>query len=394
MKSHAIELQKQYDQLAEAAKTQINEIMGSLSEGGIPDQASLDNLEASFSAMRKKEGEFGVLAEVDPDLPEKRRQVAKILLKRFARIKSPVRGYKKALAPYQRQALELLPSVDNCTEILDIERLTTGPRLFFRALETIEKYPNFGYSLQKALEGFYPERVLLGIIGRKYFLAAEDTENARGDAIEDAIEQENRELEELGYDPAFVIQDDVLMEYTDKESEGVILIPPWVRRIKGLAFNGCREVRRIMIPDSVQEIGYCAFHNAGIVSIVIPDSVTELGSEAFSYCSRLKSAVIGKGIKEVERRTFEYCQELDHLELPATLKDVDTYAFEKCYSLKSAWVDGKEYRLRDPDAPKPVKLVYESLERIRDRIQSDYDNGLMDEFEYIDYNIAGDGYSY
>ena len=107
-----------------------------------------------------------------------------------------------------------------------------------------------------------------------------------------------------------------------------------------------------------------------------------------------KSVVIGKGITELQSRTFESCQQLDHLELPATLKRVGSYAFERCYSLKKVWVDGLEYSLRDSEAPGPVKMVYDCLEEIRDRIQSDYDNGLMDEFEYVDYNIAGDGYSY
>ena len=42
----------------------------------------------------------------------------------------------------------------------------------------------------------------------------------------------------------------------------------------------------------------------------------------------------------------------------------------------------------------PVQLVYDCLEEIRAKIRRDYENGLMDEFEYIDYYIAGDGYSY
>ena len=85
---------------------------------------------------------------------------------------------------------------------------------------------------------------------------------------------------------------------------------------------------------------------------------------------------------------------MDHLELPPGLQGVGSDAFEKCYSLKRVWVNGIEYHLRDSSAPRPVKLVFDNLEFIRDRIRSDYEDGLMDEFEYTDYNIAGDGYSY
>ena len=384
MKSHEKELQEKYSQLTDIAGSRIGEVMGALSEGRIPDRASLDSLEEVLSELKNKDNEFRTLADEDPDLPKRRRQIAKILLKRFARIKSPVKGYAKALGPYQRQALDLLSSVDNCTEILDIERLTTGPRLFFRALEIIYENPYLHYDLEEALKGFYSERVLLGIIGRKYYFSAEDA---------DAAQEEDRELEELGYDPSFVIKEDVLMEYANEDPGEIIVIPPWIREIDGLAFRKCKA-KRILIPDSVRKIGYSAFHNASIVSIVIPDSVTELRSEAFADCSNLKSAVIGKGITELQSRTFESCQLMDHLELPATLKRVGSYAFERCYSLKKVWVDGREYSLRDSDAPGPVKMVYDCLEEIRDRIQSDYDNGLMDEFEYVDYNIAGDGYSY
>ena len=390
MRTHAQELQKEYSRLTDIAKARIREVMGPLSEGKLPAPASVDSLEAAVSALRNKENEINALVLEDPvfedpDLPLKRRRIARILLQRFARIQSPMKGYAKALGPYQRQALELLPTVDNYTELQDIERLTTGPRLFFRALEIINEHPYLPYDLEEALKGFYSERVLLGLLGRKYSLSTEDT---------DADREENRALEKLGYDPSFVIIEDVLMEYVKESPDEIIVIPPWVREIDGLAFRDCRNAKRILIPDSVQKIGFSAFHNAGFVSIVIPDSVTELRSEAFSDCSNLRSVVIGKGITELEYRTFESCQRLDHLELPATLKRVGSYAFERCYPLKTVWVDGREYSLRDPEAPKPVKLVLDCLEEITDRIKSDYENGLMDEFEYVDYNIAGDGYSY
>lgn len=104
--------------------------------------------------------------------------------------------------------------------------------------------------------------------------------------------------------------------------------------------------------------------------------------------------VIGKGITQISDYTFRYCQSLEHLELPPGLERVGYYAFEECYSLRRVWVEGIEYRIRDSKAPKPVRLVFDSLEVIRNKILSDYKNGRMDEFEYIDYQIAGDGYHY
>ena len=179
MRTHAQELQKEYSQLTDIAKARIREVMGTLSEGKLPAMASVDSLEAAVSALRNKENEINALVPEDPDLPLKRRRIARILLKRFLRIQSPVKGYAKALAPYQRQASDLLPSVDSYTALPDIERLTTGPRLFFRALEIIYAHPYLPYDLEEALKGLYSERVLLGLLGRKYYLSTEDSDADR-----------------------------------------------------------------------------------------------------------------------------------------------------------------------------------------------------------------------
>jgi hypothetical protein len=187
----------------------------------------------------------------------------------------------------------------------------------------------------------------------------------------------------------FVLEKDNFHDQTE-----TVVVPEGVLKINRNAFSYCEHVKQVIIPDTVREIGNGAFHDSGITSIVIPDSVTELGSNAFADCRQLERVVIGKGITQISDYTFRYCQSLEHLELPPGLERVGYYAFEECYSLRRVWVEGIEYRIRDSKAPKPVRLVFDSLEVIRNKILSDYKNGRMDEFEYIDYQIAGDGYHY
>lgn len=398
-------LLREFNRQTEAPQTHTQKMMASLSEGKVPDQDTSDNLDKAMTALQDQYNKIYAAAKENlsaTEMPrtgspaedyiiatcnsksvliENRRKIAKILLKRFIRTISLYDVYVKALAPCKKKASKALASVDSLTELLDIEKLTTGPRFFFEALRR-DDIDSYDYSkLLDILGEYYPERVLLGITGKKYLDPAED------------IEEEEKELEELGYDPSLKIKDDILMKYDAADQRELLVIPPWIRVIGSNSFSRCK-FSRIFIPNSVQEIQYNAFHDSGINSIVIPDSVTELGEYAFADCDYLKSAVIGNGVTHIGQHTFLYCQELEHLELPSGLKSVGYNAFEKCYSLTSAWVDGREYRLRDPEAPLPVKLVYDNLEYIRDRIRSDYENGLMDEFEYIDYNIGGDGYSY
>lgn len=192
----------------------------------------------------------------------------------------------------------------------------------------------------------------------------------------------------------FKIEGTTLLAYDEDHQEPKVVIPDGVTVIAHSVFAGCNEVKEIIIPDSVQKIEFSAFRNSGLTSIVIPDSVTELGSGAFSECWRLTHAVIGRGITRLKDCTFETCQYLEHLELPEGLEHIDYHALVECYSLKTIWVNGREYRIRDPEAPKPVRLVFEHLEEIRDDIRAYYESGAMDEFEYIDYQIAGDGYDY
>ena len=192
-----------------------------------------------------------------------------------------------------------------------------------------------------------------------------------------------------------IIENDVLKEC--ESTDEIIVIPDGIRKIANIAFHtynwDCRDVKQIIIPDSVEEIGWGAFSGLHLKSMVIPDSVKILGEEAFKDCARLESVVIGKGITELQSELFKSCYKLEHLEIPEGLEYVYTSAFEECYALRYAWLNGVKYHLRDKEAPKPVRLVGEALLSCKQRVIDYYESGAMDEFEYIDYQIAGDGYS-
>ena len=315
-----------------------------------------------------------------PVVMERCRSIVRAVLTKFMAIQSPEEGYAKGLAPYQEQAAEWIKTVDEIPEIVDMARLLDGPKLFFKALECDETHPlyerRFNYILER-MGKYYSKKVVSGVAEKKYSVLAE------------FVEPEDAE-----YEIPYEIKGDVFLKCNEEAQKETVVVPSWIRVIDRFAFSSCKDVKHVILPDTVQEIGYGAFHYSGIKDIVIPDSVTKMEHEVFEECWSLTSAVIGKGITELGERTFRICQYLEHLELPEGLEKVGVRAFEECYSLKTVWVGGKEYRISDPDAPVPVRLVYDCLEEIRDKIRRDYENGVMDEFEYVDYNIAGDGYSY
>jgi len=80
--------------------------------------------------------------------------------------------------------------------------------------------------------------------------------------------------------------------------------------IDGVLFNKdktklilCPEGKKgdYVIPDSVFEIGSCAFSNCdGLLSIIISNSVSKIGGSAFSWCNGLTSITIPKSVVEIE----------------------------------------------------------------------------------------------
>lgn len=154
------------------------------------------------------------------------------------------------------------------------------------------------------------------------------------------------------------------------------------------------EDETVIIPGGVNTIDVRAFYgNRHVKKVVIPDSVTEIKPEAFNNCSNLETVVFSKNLQIIGSRAFLGCESLCRIELPEELEKVGYLAFEECYSLQYAWVNGEKFHLRSVDAPKSAKLVLDALLESKRLVHEYYESGAMDEFEYIDYQIAGDGYS-
>ena len=75
-----------------------------------------------------------------------------------------------------------------------------------------------------------------------------------------------------------------------------LVIPNSVTEIGYSAFYGCSGLTSIEIPNSVTSIGGSAFYNcSGLTSVTIPNSVTSIGSSAFSN-TNLSTLIVGTGV--------------------------------------------------------------------------------------------------
>lgn len=76
-------------------------------------------------------------------------------------------------------------------------------------------------------------------------------------------------------------------------------------------------------------------NNTELKSIVIPDSVSEIGAEAFSGCTNLTSVKLPKSLKKISKKAFENCSALEKVEIPFGVTEIEEDAFLDCKNLEN-----------------------------------------------------------
>lgn len=114
--------------------------------------------------------------------------------------------------------------------------------------------------------------------------------------------------------------------------EGVYIVPDTVRSIGIEAFAHSQRLRRVVLPESLVEIGDWAFDRSGLERIEIPPGVVRIGDGAFSTCGRLAVVVFSEGLARIGSRAFERTAITD-LTLPESLSHLGPWAFYGCRQL-------------------------------------------------------------
>ncbi len=117
-----------------------------------------------------------------------------------------------------------------------------------------------------------------------------------------------------------------------------------VINIGSSAFSGCTRLTSITIPDGVTNIGDSAFyHCTSLTSITIPDSVTSIGSYAFEGCSRLTSITIPDSVTSIGYQAFMNCTSLTSITIPDGVTNIGDSAFSGCTNLQFNAYDNALY---------------------------------------------------
>lgn len=105
--------------------------------------------------------------------------------------------------------------------------------------------------------------------------------------------------------------------------------------IEDNAFEGCVELVKLDMPNSLDSIKGGDFASCGFSVVEIPDGVKEIGKYAFSSNRTLNSVKIGKSVTTIERSAFSECPALTSVTLGENLKFIKTSAFEHCTALSN-----------------------------------------------------------
>ena len=94
------------------------------------------------------------------------------------------------------------------------------------------------------------------------------------------------------------------------------------------------QATEFIFPGEKLRIFGGATHNVNLKSIVLPNSVEELGEQAFKD-SNFESITLSSKLKAIPAEAFKYCRRLTQITIPASVTEVGALAFANCEKLKT-----------------------------------------------------------
>ena len=116
-----------------------------------------------------------------------------------------------------------------------------------------------------------------------------------------------------------------LLGYSGTDTE--LTVPNNVTDIYSEAFAES-TVTKVVLPDGLKTIGYCAFYYCeDLEEVNIPSSVVEIGEGAFYRCGSVQSMILPEGLEIIGDQAFSNCSGFDKIVIPTTVKSIGEQAF-------------------------------------------------------------------
>ena len=100
------------------------------------------------------------------------------------------------------------------------------------------------------------------------------------------------------------------------------------------AFAGCSNLKKIVFPEDLLEIGNCAFKEcSNLTDIILSKGLNIIGNASFLDCCNLESIDIPENVIKIGYSAFRNCSLLKSIKLPNCIISIGSYCFSDCYNL-------------------------------------------------------------
>ena len=190
------------------------------------------------------------------------------------------------------------------------------------------------------------------------------------------FEQEEKDSQVRAYQYE-VLEDGTaeINEYAGKDTN--IIIPKeidgyTVTNIGERAFDGCRKLESVTIPETIKNIGDYAFIRCNnLKEINLANGVERIGDGAFIDCEKLSKINLPDSIRNIGFGAFNDCHSLTKINLPNSIRDIDCGAFEDCHSLTEIKLPNQLTKISEETFKLCENLISISIPNSINRIEYD-----------------------
>ena len=111
-----------------------------------------------------------------------------------------------------------------------------------------------------------------------------------------------------------------------------VTLPSQLKELPDYCFRDC-ALKSIDIPDTCVTIGKAAFRGTQLTTVDLPDEMTEISSECFYWCRSLKTVDWPDNLETIKNSAFYFDSALTAIEFPDKLKKIEGSSFTCCSSL-------------------------------------------------------------
>lgn len=144
-----------------------------------------------------------------------------------------------------------------------------------------------------------------------------------------------------------------------------------LKEIRPYSMKYCKFAgRKLVIPDTIEKIGYGAFKSCNIESVEIPGSVKVIDCGSFGHCSNLSNIQISNGVEYIMSDAF--CETaVESVEIPESVQWMSIYALSDCKNLDRIYISSKTKLFDDFGASCNDYRVHNIDSDIEESIQHD-----------------------